>query len=370
MGNIGDPLSLPNPAVGTAGTTYASQVQALLAELANRVAVRVPLASIATGDPGQGEMLDLGNCGLMNAQYLHMYSQASAPSGAPFGRLASYAGDLYYIDASGAVRITAGATLNAASLSGFTGDYGLGPEAAEYTALSETYTFWSDQAGGGYGIVTAREFDAVDEASGFVIKLEPSGAIAADYTIQLPPALPAGGEVSLLAIDGGGGMNMADLLSPITKQFSVNGGVKHDDETQWYPAMHFTAGAISGSPTIGGFFVTGSGPYSVGFLLPAPPVGRRFKGVSVRHYKAGTGTTTCTVQLQTVGENVGTGAPTYTNVGTPGTGTLSAAFETVTATATETATSPVYYRVLVTFTTTGVISADNIVGIGLIHDYV
>ncbi len=365
MGNIGDGIGTTNPSVGDAGTAYASNLKAILAEVLVRLTKRIPLASLAAG--AVGELLDLNNIGLANAQYLQMYAQAGAPAGAPFGRLASYAGNLYYVDSGGAVQITDGGTLNASALAGITGDYGVAgnPARLNFVDATETYTFWDNMSLTQYATIAAKGLTLVDESSGESVNIVPSPAGLATYQLVLPPQPPGAATVSMLAMDDAGQVDLAEEIGPITNQFSVAGGVMHDDQVQWHPAVDFFATVVSGSPTAGvvGEY-SGSAPYVLRVFLPAPPIGRRLKAVAVRELMGSTLTPTCTVQIKRVDDGV------LTNTGTPGSSSLQGSAQTVTATASTVVVAPRFYAVDITFTTTGTYTVDTVYAIGITYDYV
>lgn len=364
MGNIGDSISTTNPSVGDSGTGYASALKAIIDEVIVRLTKQVPISSIAAGSVG--EQLDLNNIGLNNAQYLQMYAQASPPSGAPFGRLGSYAGNLYYVDSSGAVQITDGPNLNAAALNGITGDYGgADPARLNYVNATQSYYFWADMVNAAHAYVEAASFRAFDDGSGDYVNIvaEPT---AGSYSLSLPAELPTAGKVSAIAINEFGLLELAETIGPITESFSVTDGVKHGDETTWHNPSEFHNYTQTGSPSVNadGTF-NAAATYTQRFYLPAPPVGRRLKGVSVRVQMATTNTTLCTVSLKKVVDEVesavGSNGTDGTNGGTP---------VTVTATATETVVTNEYFVVTVAFTTTGVVTSDRIYAIGITHDYV
>src|SRR5687767_13069520 len=112
MSNIGTPFLQTVPSVGSLGTAYATTINAILTEVMARLAAKVPFTSLAIADSN----LNLNNFGVVDAQYVQFYEQLDVPGGAPFGRLARYAGNLYYVDAFGAIQITSGTGLNAAGI--------------------------------------------------------------------------------------------------------------------------------------------------------------------------------------------------------------------------------------------------------------
>lgn len=106
--------------------------------------------------------------------------------------LAVVGGDLYFKNGAGqAIQVTAGAALNAASLSGFGGDYATSGASAVYVSASQTFQFF--QAANKYanldaGSVIIRDPGATSPKG---ITLKSPTSLAADYALTLLSALPA-----------------------------------------------------------------------------------------------------------------------------------------------------------------------------------
>src|SRR3954463_14267381 len=113
MPSIGDPITQPIPPVGTTGTDYASQIDAFLTEVKTRLEADLPLSSLAAGT------LDLSNNPLANAQYVGVYPGSGIPT-TPVASLQNFGNDLYWVSASGAVKITNGAAINVTGIYGIT----------------------------------------------------------------------------------------------------------------------------------------------------------------------------------------------------------------------------------------------------------
>lgn len=300
MGQIGEAISTSVPAVGTAGTTYASDINTLLEEFKTRLTQKVPLSSI-DGTLSTSSSLDMNNQPVKSAQYLGMYPQSGAPSGTPYGRLESYAGNLYYVDSSGAVQITVGGSLNASGIGGIVGDYGgVNPAKVTFVNASERYEFYDDMSLTQWAIIKSRQLELVDEASTRVVTIKPSASIAASYSFTLPPNDPAAG-VSLLTLNSTGDVQLAES-APVTNAFSVGAvatftadpvlsgatKIKHGNRTLSLPA-HVDHGA-SVADAIYGVTATGGG----GIFrrrIAALRVGERIVSVTARVNKPGTGAT-------------------------------------------------------------------------------
>lgn len=368
MGNIGDNISTDVPTVGALGTGYAADLRTILLEVVARLEARVPLGSLAAGSAG--ESIDLNNTPVKNAEYLGLYAGSSAPSGTPYGRWARYNGNVYWVDASGAVQITAGANLNAAGIGGIVGDYGgSDPARVSFVGASERYDFWDDQAGGGYAMTRARTYEAVDEATGRTVSIRPDTSIAASYNFLLPDNDPAAG-VSVLTINSSGKLQLGESAA-ITNLPSFTGGPKHDDHTEWYSAASLARYVVVGNAALNeddatdehGEIDAGAAISTLDYFLPSPPVGRRVKSVSVRHVKTGSGTETLTVTLYSIADGVSTSLASATS-------TAEGAYTTVTATATSTVAAATRYKVRVAYTTTGAYTMSKTAAIGITYDYV
>lgn len=100
-------------------------------------------------------------------------------------------GNLFYNNQLGQqVQITSGAAIDATSIGGIGGDYATSTALEFYTTFTRTFTFWSANnvpANLDAGSVTIRE---VTTSPHGLTLASPTG-LAADYTITMPPALPA-----------------------------------------------------------------------------------------------------------------------------------------------------------------------------------
>lgn len=181
---IGDPVVQPIPAVGTAGTSYATQLVNFLTETRTRLEAKVPMGSLLVG------LLDMANNAIASLQYVGLYDQASVPS-TPVGSLQRYNGNLWYVSPSGAFQITNGAALNSTAVKGFTGDYGSpNPAEARFVDADLRYNFYDDYSGSAWAYVRARGFDVAGGATSVNrVRIIYGGVV--DYSMTLPAALPA-----------------------------------------------------------------------------------------------------------------------------------------------------------------------------------
>lgn len=195
MGNIGDPISETIPAVGTSGTTYATNINLFLTEVKNRLEAKLPKSQLASG------ALDMNGSAVQNTSYVGVSNAGGAPS-SPSNTIQAYGGNMYWINTGGAVQITSGTTLNTSLVGGITGDYGgANPAQFRFVDADQEYYAYDDFAGGAWARVWAKNFDiAAGATSSNRVRLTYGGA--GSYTLTLPPAAP--GSTSGLKMDSGG----------------------------------------------------------------------------------------------------------------------------------------------------------------------
>lgn len=132
------------------------------------------------------------------------YNDVGTPLSSPADLRSIYVsgGNLYYNNQLGQqVQITAGASLNAASIGGIGGDYVTSGAAVYYTAVSSSYSFtsfgnlYSNMFNGAMTI-----FETGTNIRGVTIQ-SPSG-LAAAYSLTLPPGLPAADAFAVISASG------------------------------------------------------------------------------------------------------------------------------------------------------------------------
>lgn len=206
MGNIGDPISTAVPVSGTAGPTYATNVNDLLTEFKARLTAKIPLSSLITNSD-----LDLSGKALLNAAYVTLANTSAAAS--PVNRIAAVSGDLYWISPSGAVKLTSGAAINVTSIGGITGDYGgSNPAQFRFTDVTQRYDAYDDFGGGVFGFVRGQGLEVSNGASG-ANRARLKFATAANVDLTLPGVLPSVGNTSILGVDGNGLISSAPSLN-------------------------------------------------------------------------------------------------------------------------------------------------------------
>lgn len=205
MGSVGDSMSgTPIPAVGSAGTGYATKIVNFLTEVKTRLEARLPMSSLLIG------VLDMANNAIQNIAYAGLYEQASTPT-APLGSLQRYNNDLYYVGPSGAVRITNDADLNATGIGGITGDYG-DPNPAELRFVDADKIYYHyDDYGGGIWATTRQHKVQLAGGSTSTKKVTIDWAGGTDMTISLPAAVP--GATTVMQMTTGGAISLSNVLN-------------------------------------------------------------------------------------------------------------------------------------------------------------
>lgn len=231
VGNIGDSMSQTIPAVGTSGTTYASDINLFLTEVKNRLEALVPRSSLAPGN------LDLGGYTISNALSVNLYDSTGVT--APSSSLYQIGSDLYWMNSGGAVKLTSGTTLNTSLLGGITGDYGgANPAQFRFVDADQEYYAYDDYSGGAWARVWARNFDIAAGATSAVrARLAFGGSVSQTYT--LPTAAPAA--AAYLQMDTSGNITASNDLSRTTlipaaastEAFTVSTAHKQH-ENAWY----------------------------------------------------------------------------------------------------------------------------------------
>lgn len=310
MGNIGDSITPSVPPVGTAGPQYATDIDTILSEVVNRLTKKVPLTSV-----NFNTSLDLSGNSLLNASNMTLTSQTGAPSGSPFNRFASFSGNLYWVNALGAVQITSGATLNAAALAGITGDYGgANPAQLNYVAIDTRYNFYSNFATGTWAYARALGFDVAGGATSTAFARLLWGG-SSNITLTLPATLPADNQ--LLSVDNTGAITVgtsAFLANNNNITLRGTGTYKHGTKSIYTTPINADASVISGSLNVvsqGVGISSGAGDYIV--KLPTMPSHFRLVNLTIG-FTLAANRTNLTAQIV----KYGSGDPataTFTNVG-------------------------------------------------------
>lgn len=194
---IGDTITDPIPAVGTAGTLYATELVAFLTEVKARLEADVPMSSLLVG------VLDMSNNHIANVDYLGLYAKTAVPS-TPVGSLQRYQNNLYYVSNSGAVRLTNGAALDATSVGGITGDYGgTNPAQLRFVDADKAYYHYDDYAGLAWAYMAGRGVDIYGGLTSTTrVRITWAGSANPSYTLTLPATVPVAAAALQMATDG------------------------------------------------------------------------------------------------------------------------------------------------------------------------
>ena len=192
-------------------------------------------------------------------------------------------GNLYINNATGTpVQITAGNALNASSIGAIGGDYATSTASEFYTSSAQTFSFTSASTVPAYincGPVKIRQATA----NGFGVNVVPNSSQAADYTLNLPVALPSAQSVA--AVDASGNMTFPIYQLPPVASITMFAGasapngwlicdgsaVSRTTYAALFAIISTTYGAGDGSTTFNvpntqGLFIRSTGSQSVGGL--------------------------------------------------------------------------------------------------------
>lgn len=286
MGNIGDPIvSGSIPAVGSAGTTYASNLNLFLTEVKNRLEAEVPKDSLEDGP------LDMNGYPVQNASYVGVANGLVAPT-SPSNSVQAFGGDMYWINTGGAVQITSGTGLNTALSGGITGDYGgANPAQFRFVDADQEYYAYDDFAGGAWARVWAKNFDiAAGATSANRVRLAYGGA--GSYTMTMPAALPGSTVAMQMSATGQvtASNTFASILTAQDYKFSLNQNVAY------HPASFREQGGAAHTFT-GGSYQLGNSTNAI-FCPLAIPAGCRITNVIGYLTKASDATNTLTLRLE------------------------------------------------------------------------
>lgn len=226
---IGDPITPAIPPVGTPGPQFATDINAILTEVVARLEAKVPLSSVDFGSD-----LNMAGAKIFNVGYITVQGELVSPPASPVNRLTTFAGDFWYVGPSGAVKITNGASLNAAGIGGITGDYGgVNPAQFRFDDLNQRYDAYDDFGGGAWAFLRARGFDIAAGATSTVsARLLFAGASNKTYT--LPPAAAVTGEKPLF-IDTSGNITVGHTA----KEFRYSAAGASPINTSMLPSTNF-----------------------------------------------------------------------------------------------------------------------------------
>lgn len=188
----GSPHSSTLPTVSvTTGPTYATQINAAIQEIRDTVDAAVTPAGIDIDD--DLSFLSGGtNYSAIDLKKVAFEDQGIAlPAASNPNAVYVRGGELYYNDdASQQVQITNGGALNISATGGITGTgYGSSGVEVNWNAGSTQYRFKSGSGNNDYAHIVANDLLLNDGSDNFIRFASP--ALAADYTVTWPNAVPA-----------------------------------------------------------------------------------------------------------------------------------------------------------------------------------
>ena len=318
MGNIGDSFSTTLPPVGSAGPTYATDINSILTEVMARLSARVPLSSLLLTSS-----LDVNGQALLNALYLVLNNTSSSPGSSPVNRVTAFGGNMYWVGPAGPVQMTAGASLNSAALGGIIGDYGgANPAKVSYDSANTRYEFFHNQSTNTWANLRARGIDISAAATGTVMAQLRYGG-AGTLTFTLPPTLPAA--AAIVGIDNTGAITSNPALG-VDITLGGTTKIKHGSRSiDWHCALAFaSAGSYSTaiSSNVPNWTVGNSSTVYV--YLPALETGMRINSVELAQVDVG-GAATVTFNTNAW---PGTPAPIAVTASAPGAGRILYTFNT------------------------------------------
>lgn len=218
MPQIGQSLGATIPAIGTAGTTYATNINDTLTALVDACEAGVATSVGLTVDSD----VDFDGNGITDASHLGLTNQTSQPATAGFAYI--YNNEWYLNDGLGNdVRITLNGALDASSVGGIGGDYGGGnPAAVSFNDANSKYTFTTDP-----GVYAALEFGSarhIAATSGNALTVKAPDSLAGAYTITWPTAAPASTAVVTMTSAGVLATTLTPSVTTLTATDAISGG--------------------------------------------------------------------------------------------------------------------------------------------------
>lgn len=241
MAIIGQTQNLTIPAVGTAGTTYATQINAALEAIEDVLETKITPASMNIN-----QTLSMAQNAIENAAYVGIIDNGQ-PSVS--GALFRDGGDLYWNNGSGSqVQITSGNSLSLTTVGAIGGNYSDAGSVAEvkYLYASNDYYFFSNASTNVVANLVAGGLTFTSEtAAGYPYSIAATTFTRAtggsSYTATWPNAAPAGKRIVQI-----------DNTGAVTYENDIDGGLTINDS-----GLTVTLGGLT--VTAGGLTVTAGG---------------------------------------------------------------------------------------------------------------
>ncbi len=243
------------PTVGvTAGPTYAQQINAALEEIRATLDAKVTPAGM---DISSNLSFLSGSTyfAAVDLERTNYENKTAGISAATFPRsLYVVSGNLFYNDGSGnAIQLTTGGTVNVSTAGGITGTgYGTGGVELNWNAGTTQFRFKSGAGTDDYADVVCDDL-LLRDGSGNAVSLT-AQAMASDYTVTLPAAVPAA--QAIVQMTNAGALVASNTMAANQHVIvSGTGRFKHGSMTKVVPAISATN--VGGDLTILGV-VTGA----------------------------------------------------------------------------------------------------------------
>lgn len=206
---LGDPVAITIPAVGSAGTQYATDINNSLQAIKDVLETKNTNAGLNITSAFDISNEELDN--VFAARFDNL--GATLTAGTDTRKIYMASGEWYLNDAAGnQVQVTASGSLNAASIGGIVGDYGgADPAKVTYIDVSSVYVFTTDP--GIYADVQMSDCILTDTGAGGFIKLK-CPAIAGNYSITFPTAAP--GSTLLMQMASSGAITTSNSVATMT----------------------------------------------------------------------------------------------------------------------------------------------------------
>lgn len=275
MPSYGTAHVAPSPTVSvTLGPTYATLVNAVLAEFRTTLNAKVTPSGMDM-NANLSMLSGAVRYGLTDLGFAKFYAQPTLLTAAstPGAVQMNSVGDLYFNNLSGnQIQVTSGTTLagTAGSITG--AGYGSGGVVVNWDAGTSAYQLKSGSGADAYAHAAVNDLLLNDGSGNFLRVAAP--AMAADYTITLPAAVPAA-TGTLLQFTVGGvasfantGLTDVALAANSHVTISGTGRYKHGDIT-------LVGSLEEGFAQSGTWTVQAAGP-AVGFYISAGAIGNRY----------------------------------------------------------------------------------------------
>ncbi len=333
----GQPITLTIPAVGTAGTAYASQINTALSALETELERKVVPADMSMS-ANLSFLSGALNYSITDLKRLSLVGQDPALLTAAAFPMALFAtspsGDLYFNNNAGnQIQITAAGTVNVASAGGVTGaGYGTSDVVIQWVGVDTEYRLRKGSAADAYANVRLDDVFFNDGSSN-AVRLG-AQSMAADWTLTLPAAAPASTSVVLMDATGVLSTTRAPSVDSVTTTTLAVTSTStftgkptfvaepiHPTRSQHFAAVLGFLGTGTGAVQPGGHVLINSSASS--WAIPLPLIqGQRVTSIDFHistSATAGTRTLELLYYNNTVGAMIAPGgayATTYTGVST------------------------------------------------------